>query len=183
MTSRKGNVTQPLLNRVLMTVVTFVGATGTAPGADKTVYEMADGVVRPSALNGVREAYLPIIVNSSHASNLLSMPNGDLLCFWFAGTWEGRAGVSIVMSRLDHGSNRWTLPVVLSNHPGHSDQNPVPFRAPDGRLWLFHTSQIANQGETNSVIYRLTSDDQGTPGRRPSCCLLNQGRSTASTWL
>lgn len=104
---------------------------------------------------------MPIILPSSHASNLLALPNGDLLCFWYAGTWEGNSGVSIAMSRLDHGSGRWTLPVILSRHPGRSDENPVPFRAPDGRLWLFHTSQKANQGQTTSIIYELTSDDQG----------------------
>lgn len=159
----------------ILTVVMLVGATRTAHAADQTVYEMADGVVRPSALIGAKQAYLPIIVNSSHASNLLALPNGDLLCFWFAGTWEGRSGVSIVMSRLDHGSNRWTLPVVLSNHPGRSDQNPVPFRAPDGRLWLFHTSQIANKGETNSVIYSLTSNDQGHTWTLPQLLFTEPG--------
>jgi predicted neuraminidase len=158
----------------ILAVVMFVGARCNAHGADKTVYEMADGVVRPS-LNGTREAYLPIIVNSSHASNLLVLPDGDLLCFWFAGTWEGRSGVSIVMSRLDHRSNRWTLPVVLSNHPGRSDQNPVPFRAPDGRLWLFHTSQVANKGETNSVIYCLTSNDQGHTWTSPQLLFTEPG--------
>lgn len=137
-----------------------VGAASDA-GADQTVYQMADGIVRPSRYPGAKEAYLPIIVNSNHAANLLALPNGDLLCFWFAGTWEGSSGVSIAMSRLNHGSNQWTLPVILSNHPGWSDQNPVPFRAPDGRLWLFHTSQKANKGQTTAIVYQLTSDDQG----------------------
>jgi predicted neuraminidase len=145
----------------LVVVVMFVGASHITRGADQTVYEMADGVVRPSPLKGAEQAYLPIIVNSSHASNLLPLPNGDLLCFWFAGTWEGRPGVSIAMSRLDHGSNRWTLPVILSNHPLWDDQNPVPFRAPDGRLWLFHTSQKANEGQTTAIMHYLTSSDQG----------------------
>lgn len=132
-----------------------------AKSANATVYEMADGVVRPSTMKGARQAYLPIILPSNHASNLLALPNGDLLCFWFAGTWEGSSGVSIAMSRLDHGSRRWTLPAVISHHAGRSDQNPVPFRAPDGRLWLFHTSQAAGKGQTTSVIYELTSDDEG----------------------
>lgn len=145
---------------ILLAVPVSVAA---APsGSDsETVYQMADGVVRASQSPGAQEAYLPIIENSNHAANLLALPNGDLLCFWFAGTWEGKSGVSIAMSRLDHGSDRWSLPVILSNHPGWSDQNPVPFLAPDGRIWLFHTSQKANKGQTTAIVYQLTSDDQG----------------------
>jgi predicted neuraminidase len=143
--------------------------------ANRTVYEMADGIIRPSALKGAREAYLPIILPSNHASNLLNLPNGDLLCFWFAGTWEGNSGVSIAMSRLNHGSDRWTLPVILSHHSGRSDQNPVPFRAPNGRLWLFHTSQKAGEGQTTSVIYELTSDDQGDTWTSPKLLFSKPG--------
>ncbi|HZC42710.1 MAG TPA: sialidase family protein [Acidobacteriaceae bacterium] len=134
---------------------------GVASAADRTVPEVADGVVRASPLKGANQAFLPPIRKSSHAANLLSLPSGDLLCFWFTGSEEGNSGVSIAMSRLDHGSNQWSHPVILSHHPGWSDQNPVPFRAPDGRLWLFHTSQKANQGQTTAVVYQLTSEDQG----------------------
>jgi predicted neuraminidase len=152
---------------VLVTVALFIGAyaeggsnqTAYEPG--QTVYKMADGVVRPSLFKGASEAYLPIIVNSNHANNLLQLRNGDLLDFWFAGTWEGREGVSIAVSRLDRGSKQWTLPMVISHHPGWSDQNPVPFEAPDGRLWVFHTSQQANKGQTTAIVYQLTSDDHG----------------------
>lgn len=152
-------------------------ATAATPSSNdsETVYQMADGVVRPSRFPGAQSAYLPIIVNSNHAANLLSLPNGDLLCFWFAGTWEGKSGVSIAMSRLDHGSNRWALPVVLANNPGYSDQNPVPFLAPDGRIWLFYTSQKANKGQTTAVVYELTSDDHGHTWTTPAVLFPEHG--------
>jgi predicted neuraminidase len=120
----------------------------------QTVYQMADGLVRPSRFVGAQEAYLPIIVNSNHASNLLALPNGDLLCFWFAGSEEGSANVSIVMSRLNNGSRKWTLPMVISYHAKWSNQNPVPFLAPDGRLWVFHTTQRAKKGESAALVCR-----------------------------
>src|SRR5487761_528418 len=123
-----------------------------AIGANETVLQMADGVVRPAPIKGAEQAYLPIIMPSNHASNLLLLSNGDLLCFWFSGTGEGRSGVSIVMARLDHDSNRWTEPVVLSRRRGWSNQNPVPFQAPDGRIWLLHTSQKANEGQTTAQV-------------------------------
>jgi predicted neuraminidase len=161
---------------IVVTLAAPLAVAATSPGNDsETVYQMADGIVRASRFPGAQEAYLPIIENSNHASNLLSLPNGDLLCFWFAGTWEGRSGVSITMSRLDHGSDRWTLPVILSNHPGWSDQNPVPFLAPDGRIWLFHTSQKANKGQTTAVVYELTSDDQGHTWTTPKILFPENG--------
>jgi predicted neuraminidase len=144
-------------------------------GANQTMHYLADGIIRPSALKGAWHAYLPIIRPSNHASNLLALPGGDLLCFWFAGKWEGRSGVSIAMARLQHGSKRWTVPVIVSHHPGRSDQNPVPFRAPDGRLWLFHTSQKAGKGQTTSVIYELTSNDRGRTWTEPKLLFSRPG--------
>lgn len=140
-----------------------------AQSADTTVYQLADGIVRPASApnEGAKEAYLPIIMPSNHASNLLELPDGDLLCFFFSGTSEGHSGVSIAMSRLKHGSKQWTVPQVVSFHHGWSNQNPVPFLAPDGRLWLFHTSQKADQGEATSRVWAVTSGDQGYTWSEP----------------
>lgn len=135
--------------------------------ADHAVREAANGIIRRSQSTGVREAYFLPIRKSSHAANLLSLPNGDLLCFWFTGAEEGSSGVSIAMSRLDHGANRWSHPMIVSQHPGWSDQNPVPFRAPDGQLWLFHTSQKAGEGQTTAIVYQLTSKDMGRTWTAP----------------
>ncbi len=159
----------------LLITVFFVGLVSTASVAAQTINQMADGIVHASRFKGAREAYLPIIRKESHAANLLAMPNGDLLCFWFTGTEEGNSGVSIAMSRLDHNSNSWSLPVIISYHPGWSDQNPVPFRAPDGRLWLFHTSQKAHKGQTTAVVYQLISDDQGHTWTAPKVLFSTPG--------
>ncbi|MGH7240226.1 MAG: sialidase family protein [Candidatus Saccharimonadales bacterium] len=138
-------------------------AAGVGRSTDLTVYQLADGIIRPSPLRGAQEAYLPIIRPSNHASNLLALPNGDLLCFWFSGSEEGNADVSIAMSRLNHGSNRWSIPVIVASNPGLSDQNPVPFLGSDGQIFLFHTSQKAEKriAENTALIYELTSEDQG----------------------
>jgi predicted neuraminidase len=119
-----------------------------------------DGVVR-SAPNGTRQAYLPVVFPSSHARNLLFLPNGDLLCTWFSGSAEGQSDVAIVLSRLDKGSGQWTKPAVLAHESKYSFQNPVLFRAPNGKLWLFHTAQLAGKGQSNSIIEFMTSTDNG----------------------
>ena len=46
------------------------------------------------------EALIPNPYNSCHAADLLELPNGDLLCCWFAGSDEGNADISIAVSRL-----------------------------------------------------------------------------------
>lgn len=87
------------------------------------------------------EAFIPPIGDENHAPNLAALPNGDLLCVWFAGSREGTCDVSIALSRLPMGEARWTAPVLVSDDPMRSEQNPVLFLAPTGELWLLYTAQ------------------------------------------
>ena len=81
-----------LTGAIAILLAARVSIAASASSSDsETVYQLADGVVRPSRFPGAQEAYLPIDEASNHAANLLSLPNGDLLCFWFAGTWEGKS--------------------------------------------------------------------------------------------
>jgi predicted neuraminidase len=127
----------------------------------QTTYRLADGVVRQSTTQGAKEAYLQMIVNSSHAANLLALPNGDLLCVYYAGIYERGSGESIVLSRLPKGTHRWTEPVVVSYHAEWANQNPLLFMAPDGVLWIFHTTQRGGHDQTKDIVYGLSSTDQG----------------------
>jgi predicted neuraminidase len=79
------------------------------------------------------------------------------------------------MSRLVRGSSKWNYPVILSQHSGWSDQNPVPFLAPDGKLWLFHTSQRAGKGQTTAIVYALTSNDLGRTWTAPAVLFSQPG--------
>lgn len=106
------------------------------------------------------DAYLPAATVQSHAANLLALANGDLLCAWFGGTQEGVPDISIYLSRLTAGSVTWTDPVKLSDDPTRSEQNPVLFAAPDGKLWLVYTAQLSGHQNT-SIVRRRVSDDNG----------------------
>ena len=106
------------------------------------------------------DAYLPAATVQSHAANLLALANGDLLCAWFGGTQEGVPDISIYLSRLTAGSVTWTDPVKLSEDPTRSEQNPVLFAAPDGKLWLVYTAQLSGHQNT-SIVRRRVSDDNG----------------------
>jgi predicted neuraminidase len=87
------------------------------------------------------DSYIPPMGNENHAPGLASLPNGDLLCVWFAGSAEGASDISIAMSRLPAEDNRWTEPTWLTSDPARAEQNPSLFVTPQGDLWLLFTSQ------------------------------------------
>ncbi len=151
-----------------------------------------DGRERAAAhLPGADEAYLPTLFPSSHASNLLQLKDGTLLCVWFSGTWEGDAGVGIVLARLDPGSRQWSRPQLIDRREGESFQNPMLFQAPDGTLHLYHTTQRAGAGEANAYVLTLTSNDNGHTWTEPRPLFSKAGAYTRhpivvlpnGTWL
>ena len=110
------------------------------------------------------EAFLPSFCVQNHASNILPLENGDLLCVWFAGTQEGMSDISIYMSRLNKGDTEWSPPIKLSDDPTRSEQNPVLFSAPSGELWLLYTAQRSGNQDTAFVRYRISQDNGYTWG-------------------
>lgn len=118
-----------------------------------------DGVVRADVADPERlEAYLPSPCVQNHAANLVELDGGDLACAWFGGTMEGRSDISVYLSRLPAGTGRWTEPHRLSADPARSEQNPVLFAAPDGRLLLFYTAQVSGRQDTAIVRCRVSGD-------------------------
>ena len=110
----------------------------------------------------------------NHAANLCELSNGDLLCVWFSGTQEGMSDISVYMSRLPTGGRAWSAPVRLSDDHDRSEQNPVLFPAPDGRLWLMWTSQRAGNQDTAVVMHRISSD-MGYTWTNPSVLIARPG--------
>lgn len=106
------------------------------------------------------EADIPAVCVQNHAANLMPLPNGDIGCVWFGGTQEGIPDISIYFSRLAKDATCWTNPVKLSDDPTRSEQNPILFPAPDGKLWLLYTAQKSGNQDTAIVRYRI-SDDNG----------------------
>jgi predicted neuraminidase len=120
-----------------------------------------DGVVRPGeADSGRREAYLPSPCVQNHAANVMPLAGGDLGCVWFGGTQEGIPDISVYFSRLPAGGDRWSEPVRLSDDPTRSEQNPILFPAPDGKLWLLWTAQVSGNQDT-AIVRRRVSTDNG----------------------
>ncbi|MGY4691674.1 sialidase family protein [Salibacterium sp. K-3] len=110
----------------------------------------------------LKETKIPSLFPHNHASNLLSLSNGDLLCVWFGGSREGKSDISILCSRLDKGSADWSEPEVLSNDSTRSEQNPILFEHPNGDLWLLYTAQNSIHQDSAVVRYRISRDNGRT---------------------
>ena len=104
---------------------------------------------RDTALDLV-ESLIPNPWKSCHAPDLLELENGDLLCCWFAGSREGNADISIAVARLPADAEQWEQPVIVSDDPTRSEQNPSLFQNPNGDIWLMYTAQAATTGSSTT---------------------------------
>ncbi|CAN7516191.1 exo-alpha-sialidase [Aminobacter sp. LjRoot7] len=128
-----------------------------------------DGKVRTVA-PGRSEAFLPSPTVQNHAANLSLLSDGTLACVWFAGTMEGMGDISIYMSRLAPGADVWSPPEKMSDDPQKSEQNPMLFNAPDGKVWLLYTSQTSGHQDGAVVKRRISSDGGKTFGEVSVLC-------------
>jgi predicted neuraminidase len=133
---------------------------------------MTGEVVAVAGETGRYEAYLPSPSVQNHAANLAFLPDGSLSCVWFGGTMEGMGDISVYMSRLQLGANRWSEPEQMSDDPEKSEQNPLIFTAPDGRVWLLFTSQTSGNQDGAIVKRRISSDGGKSFGPAEVLCAI-----------
>ena len=95
-----------------------------------------------------------------HASSLLELDNGDLLCTWFGGTRESHPDVNVWLARKPkHGD--WQTPVSVSDGDGNTCYNPVLFQPKGGELMICYCCPDINTGEV------ITSSDHGHTWSKP----------------
>lgn len=122
---------------------------------------LMNGAILSHAVESHRfDAFLPSPCVQNHAANLAFLADGTLTCVWFGGTMEGMGDISIYMSRLAAGSTVWSVPEKMSDDPQKSEQNPLVFTAPDGKVWLIFTSQTSGN-QDGAVVKRRISEDGG----------------------
>ncbi|KAJ0418720.1 BNR repeat-like domain-containing protein [Aspergillus carlsbadensis] len=129
---------------------------------------LLDGTLRPGPRPySYQEAYLRPATVQCHASNLLRLPNGDVLCVWFGGNMEGKPDISIYFSRLAAGRDTWEPATKVTHDETRSEQNPVLFHHPSGDLWLLYTSQHGGN-QDSAIVKRVISSDQGRTWSSPT---------------
>ncbi len=163
---------------------------------------LPDGIVYENMHMHALEAFLPTGgYATAHGPGLLEAENGDLICVWFAGSFEGNGDVHIVSSRLPKGGNAWEPVVEVSGDPERSEQNPSLFQHPNGEIWAVYTAQLTRQeGKDNmqftSVVRRQVTRDIGKSWSAPDVLfpeegtfcrqpiqILSNGRWIMSNWI
>ena len=137
------------LRRVCSSAAVFSGAGGWA-NQPALHQRAALGTLRQLEPDYKEAAGIPNPWKSCHAPDLLELENGDLLCCWFAGSREGNADISIAVARLPADAEQWEQPVIVSDDPTRSEQNPSLFQNPNGDIWLMYTAQAAKKPDDNS---------------------------------
>ena len=94
---------------------------------------------------------------SPHASTIVETKKGDLVCAYFAGTYERNPDCCIWVSTKKRGSNEWQAPVlaadgVFSDTLRKACWNPVLTEMPDGELWLFYKIGVNVQDWTGWLV-------------------------------
>ncbi|MBS5064328.1 MAG: exo-alpha-sialidase [Hungatella hathewayi] len=161
-----------------------------------------DGTIYDNRESGFVEALLPAGgYETAHAPSLLELEEGDMLCAWFAGSFEGSGDVSIVCSRLKNGAKKWEEPCQVSRDMHRSEQNPSLFLGPDKNVWVVYTSQQErvpgkdNMQFTSEIRCQRSADGGiswgnyevmfGQPGSfcRQPIQILTNGRWIFGNWL
>jgi len=130
---------------------------------------------RPSIPNPIATWLPDTGAASVHAASLIVLKDGAVRAFWFAGSREGAADVSIYSAVFDPRTSNWSAPTVVmdrvSAETGLSRYiaklgNPVPSRMADGRLQLFFVT-VSIGGWAGSSISSMISDDEGLTWTKP----------------
>jgi len=106
---------------------------------------------------------------SVHAASLIELKDGRVRGFWFSGSREGAADVTINSAAFDPKTATWSKEEVVAGRDSTQRGlhryiakvgNPVPVRAANGELWLFYVT-VSLGGWAGSSITLMTSVDEG----------------------
>lgn len=110
-----------------------------------------------------------------HAASAVELKDGRVRAFWFSGSREGAADVTINSALFDPARGEWGMEQAIASRVSTQQGlhryiskvgNPVPARDADGRLWLFYVT-VSLGGWAGSSITAMTSDDEGATWSAP----------------
>jgi predicted neuraminidase len=142
-----------------------------APAPVKRKHARRAEPAEPSVVMGRLETHLASsrLHTSTHAASLVELKDGRLRAFWFSGSREGAADVTINSAIYDPAARTWWNEQEVAGRK--STQlglhryiakvgNPVAVRAANGELWLFYVT-VSLGGWAGSSITLMTSNDEG----------------------
>lgn len=170
----------PVLKRVVFigcAVVTTVIAThfaqpdDRAAPADVTVLRAPPAHTAADDIPFFTQSWVTPIghMQQAHGSSICTLPSGDILAIWYAGTREGSADVALFTSRLVDAGGNWTAPHLAMNREMAGDEldrvikkigNAVVFPDRSGNLWMVYVS-VSVGGWSGSALNVKSSQDEG----------------------
>ncbi|UCH36533.1 MAG: exo-alpha-sialidase [Armatimonadota bacterium] len=111
------------------------------------------------------ELIFPLEDYHNHSSCIVEQPNGDLLACWYRGVGPEKGDdVTVMGGRKPQGSDAWSERFAMADTPGYPDNNPCMLVDPEGRLWLFWVTLLANRWQTALLKYRVSRDYETRDG-------------------
>jgi predicted neuraminidase len=111
----------------------------------------------------------------THASSLVELKDGRIRAFWFSGSREGAADVTINSALFDPARDEWSAEQAVASRASTQRAlhryvaklgNPVVGRAADGSLRMFYVT-VSLGGWAGSSITMMTSNDEGETWSAP----------------
>lgn len=97
-----------------------------------------------------------------HPSCLTELANGDLYLAYYSGAGEYAVETGVYGSRWQKSTGKWSAPARIAADPFRSSGNPVVWRAPDGRVWLFYVVRYGATWSTSRIQLKVSDDDAKT---------------------
>jgi len=113
--------------------------------------------------------------HSSHSVSTTTLPSGDLIAFWFAGSREGGKDVQIFQSCFQQHNQKWSVPIGILNVPALDKDlgryiskigNPLVYVDKEQRMWLFFVT-VSYGGWAGSSLNLMYSHDLGESWGKP----------------
>jgi len=105
----------------------------------------------------------------NHCPTLAEAPNGDILCLWYAGSYESSEDQALYLARLPKGERRWEATERVLWNPEQPPGNAVIFRTPDDKVGIvwgrMEQSRPMRRGTGWSecrLLYRTSGDNGRT---------------------
>ncbi|MAU08315.1 MAG: hypothetical protein CL607_00720 [Anaerolineaceae bacterium] len=86
-----------------------------------------------------------------HATTLVQLPNGDVVCAWFGGSREGNDDVNIWLS-IRH-EEKWSEPRMVAHVPDVPMWNPVLFMPDASRLFAENNTVSETDGPPKLLLF------------------------------
>ncbi len=110
------------------------------------------------------ELVFALHLEHNHAPSIVELPleNSDdanhaseLLVSWYRGSGERKADDVAVYGAHRNSEGQWTTPFLLADHPEFPDCNTAMMVDPQGRLWLFWPTILANTWESCITQFKV----------------------------